>query len=109
MPDTWRWVLRQERIGRGTIKHGKRAGGPKGNDPPRSCVLVTAPTNAQVDNLLQRVQEDSYIDDMFREQVRADNPVPWLPQRVQRAAPPPQLRSFNQDKVQETLGSTLGC
>ena len=79
----------------GTINQGKRVGGPQGDNSPCSCVLVTAPTNAQVDNLLQRVHEESYGDAMFRDQMLADHPAPWLRLRAQRAAAPPQLRSFD--------------
>ena len=40
----------------GTINMGKKVGGPEGDTPPPACVLVTAPTNAQVDNLLTCVR-----------------------------------------------------
>ena len=35
-----------------SIHTGRKVGG---GHPPRACILVTAPTNAQVDNLMLRV------------------------------------------------------
>ena len=93
----------------GTISQGKRVRGPEGDNRPRLCVLLTTPTNAQVDNLLSRVHEKSYVDRVFRAHVIGDHPAPWLRLRAQRAAAPPGLRSYDQEKVQETLGDTLGC
>ena len=62
----------------GSINLGKRVGGVEGDNPPRSCLLVAAPTNAQVDNLLQRVHEESYSDEVFCEEVLTDHPAPLL-------------------------------
>ena len=84
-------------VNRGTINQGKRVSGPEGDNPPRSCVLVTASTGAKAHNLLQRVHEECYSDDMFRYQVLADHLAPWLRLRAQRAAAAPQLRSFEWD------------
>ena len=53
----------------GTINTGNRAGGPEGDSPSRTCVLVIAPTNAQVDNLLTHVHEECYDDGVFRNRV----------------------------------------
>ena len=41
-------------------------------------MLVTAPTNAQVDNIFQCVHEECMADDVFREEVLKDHPAPWL-------------------------------
>ena len=38
----------------GTVKMGKKVGGPEEDTEPRACVLVNAPTNAQVDMSLAR-------------------------------------------------------
>ena len=88
---------------------GKKVGGPEGDTPPCACVLVTAPTNAHVDNLLTRVHEECYNDAVFHDRVLGDHPAPWLPLRAQRATAPPGRASFDQLKVQETLGNTPGC
>ena len=70
-------------------------GGPEEETPPRACVLVTAPTNAQVDMLLTRVHEECYKDTVFRERVLGDHPAPWLHLRAQRATAPSGLASFD--------------
>ena len=93
----------------GTINLGKKVGGSEGDNTLCSCLLVTAPTNAQVDTLLQHVHKESYADEVFREQVLGDGPTTWLRRHAQRAAAPPALKSFDQDKVPETPGRTLGC
>ena len=62
----------------GTWNMGRKVGGPETDTPPRACVLVTAPTNAQVDMLLARVHEECYKDSVFREKVLGDHPAPWL-------------------------------
>ena len=90
----------------GTINTGKKVGGHKGDTPLRACVLVTAPTNAQADNLLSRVHDECYDDLVFRDSVLGDLPAPWLRLRAQRATTPPGLASFDRLKVQETLGNT---
>ena len=91
-----------------TINLGKRAGGPEAVNLPRSCPLVTAPTNAQLDNLLKRVHEESYSNEVFRDEVLA-NQAPWLRLCAQRATAPLGPRSFDEDKVQQTMGRTRGC
>ena len=93
----------------GTVNMGGEVGGPEEDTPPRACVLVTAPTNAQVDMLLTRVHEECYKDTVFRERVLGDHPAPWSRLRAQRATTPPRLASFDQHKVQETLGNPPGC
>ena len=50
-----------------TINQGRRVGGLEGDNAPRSCLMVTAPTNAQVDNLLSRVHEEYYADPVSRD------------------------------------------
>ena len=55
------------------------------------------------------MHEESYDDEVFRDEVLADHPGPWLRLRAQRVAAPPWLRSFDQDKVQQTLGRNPGC
>ena len=92
-----------------TINSGKKVGGPEGDTPTRACVSMTAPTNAPLDNLLSRVHEECYDDAVFRDRVLGDHPAPWLGLRAQRATAPPGLASFDQLKVQETLGNTPGC
>ena len=93
----------------GTFNRGRKVGGPEEDTQPPACVLVTAPTNAQVDMLLARVHEECYKDSVFREKVLGDHPAPWLRLRAQRATAPPSLAPFDQLKVQETLGRTAGC
>ena len=93
----------------GHISLGKRVGGQEGDNPPCACLLVTTPNNTQADNLLQRVHEENYANEVFCEQGLGDHPAPWLRLRAQRAAGPPQHRSFHQDKLQDTLGRTRGC
>ena len=49
-----------------SIYTGKKGGGGAPNDhPPRACILVTAPTNAQVDKLMRRVFESAEQDPTF--------------------------------------------
>ena len=93
----------------GTFNMGRKVGGPETDTAPRACVLVTAPTNAQVDMLLARVHEERYKDSVFREKVLGEHPSPWLRLRAQRATAPPCLAPFDQEKVQQTLGRTPGC
>ena len=62
----------------GTLNMGRKVGRPKTNTPARACVLVTAPTNAQVDMLLAHVHEECYKDSVFREKVLGEHPAPWL-------------------------------
>ena len=92
----------------GTLNMGGKVGGPETDTQPRACVLVTAPTNAQVNMLLARVHEECYKDSVFREKVLGDHPAPWLRLRAQRATPPPGLAPFDQEAVQKTLGRTPG-
>ena len=93
----------------GTLNMGRKVGGPETDTQPRACVLVTAPTNAQVDMLLARVHDECYKDSVFREKVLGDHPDPWLRLRAQRATAPPALAPFDQEAVQKTLGRTPGC
>ena len=79
---------------------GKRVGGPEGDNPPHSCLLVFAPINAQVDNLLQRVHKESHSHEVYDDEALTDHPAPWLHLRAQRVAAPPRLGSFDQDNVQ---------
>ena len=65
--------------------------------------------HAQVDNPLSRVHDECYNDVVFHDRVLGDHPAPWLRLRAQRATAPPGLASFDQLKVQETLGNTRGC
>ena len=90
----------------GTVNIGKQVGGPVGDTP---CVLMTAPTNAHVHNLLTRVHEECHNETVFRDRVLGDHPAPWLRLRAQRATAPPGLASFDPLKVQATLGNTPGC
>ena len=46
---------------------------------------------------------------VFRYYVLADHPAPWWHLRAQRAAAPSQLKSFDQNKVQESLCRTPCC
>ena len=66
---------------------------------------MTALTNAQKDNLLQRVHEERYADEVFRDEVLADHPAFRQRLRAQRAATPPRLRSIDEDEVQQTVDS----
>ena len=94
---------------RSTWNMGRKVGGPESHTQPRACVLVTAPTNAQVDMLLARVHEECYKDSVFREKVLGEHPAPWLRLRAQRATAPTGLAPFDQEEVQKTLGKTPGC
>ena len=91
---------------RSTWNMGRKVGGPETDTPPRACVLVTAPTNAQVPMLLARVHEECYKDSVFDEKVLGDHPAPWLRLRAQRATAPTGLAPFDQEEVQKTLGKT---
>ena len=93
----------------GTFNMGRKVGGPERDTQPRACVLVTAPTNAQVDMLLARVHKECYKDSVFREKVLREHSAPWLRLRAQRATAPPGLAPFDHEKVQQTLGRTPGC
>ena len=93
----------------GTVNMGKKVGGPEGDTPPRACVLLVAPTNAQVDMLLTRVHQECYSDTVFRDTVLGDHPAPSLRLRAQQATAPPGLASFDQLKVQDILGNPPGC
>ena len=93
----------------GTFNMGRKVGATEEDTQPRACVLVTAPTNAQIDMLLARVHEECSKDNVFREKVLGDHPAPSLRLRAQRATAPPSLAPFDQLKVQETLGRTPGC
>ena len=93
----------------GALNMGRKVGGPETDTQPRACVLVTAPTHAQVDMLLARVHEECYKDSVFREKVLGDHLAPWLRLRAQRATAPPGLAPFDQEEVQKTLGRTPGC
>ena len=88
---------------------GRKVGGRETDTTPRACVLVSAPTNAQVDMLLARVHEECYKDGVIREKVLGDHPAPWLRLRAQRATAPPGLAPFDRETVQKTLGRTPGC
>ena len=72
-------------------------------------MLLTAPTNAQVNMLLTRVHQECYSDTVFRQRVLGKNPAPWLRLRAQRATAPTGPASFDQHKVLETSGNTPGC
>ena len=80
----------------GTFNIRRKVGGPEEDTQPRACVLVSAPTNAQVDMLLARVHEECYKDSVFREKVLGEHPAPWLRLRAQRATAPPGLAPFDQ-------------
>ena len=60
----------------GTVNMGRKVGGPEEDTPPRACVLVTAPTNAQVDMFLTCVHEEYCGDTVFRERVLREHPAP---------------------------------
>ena len=92
-----------------TIHVGKHVGGLPSDTAPRSCLLVTAPTNAQVDNLLERLQKEAETDQRFQLTVLGDHPCPWLRSRARRAVTPPHLARWNQEQVQETLAGVPGC
>ena len=55
----------------GSVPTGKKGGGggAPDDDPPRACILVTAPTNAQVDNLMRRVIQSAEQDPTFTQEV----------------------------------------
>ena len=60
--------------------HWQERGGGGGatDNPPRACIFVTAPTNAQVDNLMLRVIQSADQDLVFSKAVLKDHPVPWM-------------------------------
>ena len=95
----------------GALNMGRKVGGPETDTPPPACVLVTAPTNAQVDMLLARVHKECYKDSVLREKVLGEHPAPWLRVRAQRATTPTGLAPFDQEAVQKTPGCkpTLKC
>ena len=84
-------------------------GGAPTDQPPRACILVTAPTNAQFDNLMLRVIQSAEQDLVFSRAVLKDHPVPWMWLRAARGRYPPGLQPYNQTTVQETLANHLDC
>ena len=58
--------------------HWQQGWGAPNDNPPRACILVTAPTNAQVDNLMLRVIQSAQQDLVFSEEVLKDHPVPRM-------------------------------
>ena len=84
-------------------------GGAPHYHPPRACILVTAPTNAKVDNLMRRVIQSAEQDPTLTEEVLKDNPAPWMRLRGAESRTPPDLRAYNQPAVQETLANHPGC
>ena len=84
-------------------------GGATTDKPPRACILVTAPTNAQVDNLMLRVIQSAEQDLVFSEAVLKDNPMPWMRLRAARGWTPPGLQPYNQTTVQQTLANHPDC
>ena len=94
-----------------SIHTGKKGGGGGGTDrqTPRACILVTAPTNAQVDNLMLRVIQSAEQDLVFSEAVLKDHPVPWMRLRAARGRTPAGLQPCNQTTVQETLAKHPDC
>ena len=92
-----------------SIHTGKKGGGAPTDKPPRACILVTAPTNAQVDNLILRVIQSAEQDLVLSEATLKDHPVPWMRLRAARGRTPPNLQPYNQTAVQETLANHLDC
>ena len=86
----------------------ERGGGPTDN-PPRACILVTAPTNAQVDNLMLRVIQSADQELVFSKAVLKDHAVPLMLLRAARGRTPPGLEPYNQATVQETLADHPDC
>ena len=84
-------------------------GGAPTDNPPRACILVTAPINAQVDNLMTRVMQSAQQDSTFSEEVVKDHPVPWMRLQAARGRTPPDLQPYNQPAVQETLANHPEC
>ena len=93
-----------------SIHTGRKGGvgGPTDN-PPRACILVTARTNAQVDNLMLRVIQSADQDLVFSKAVLKGHPVPWMRFRAARGRTPPGLEPYNQTTVQETLADHPDC
>ena len=92
------------------IHTGKKGGGGAPTDnPPRACILVIAPTNAQVDNLMLRVIHLAQQDPIFSQEVLKDHPVPWMRLRAARGRTPPDLQPYNQPAVQATLANHPEC
>ena len=87
----------------------ERGGGAPTDNPPRACILVTAPTNKHVDNLMLRVIQSAEQDLVFSEAVLKDHPVPWMRLRAARGRTPPGLEPYNQTTVQETLANHRDC
>ena len=64
----------------GFVHTGRKGGGGGTFDgfPPRACIRVTAPTNAQVDNLMRRVIQSADQDPTFKQEVLKDHSAPWM-------------------------------
>ena len=94
-----------------SIHTGRKGGGGAAptNKPPWACILVTAATNAQVDNLMLRVIHSAEQDLVFSEAVLKDHPVPWMRLRAARGRTPRVLEPYNQTTVQETLANHPDC
>ena len=87
----------------------ERGGGAPTDKPPQACILVTAPTNAQVDNVMLRVIQSAEQDLVFSEAVLKDHPVPRMRLRAARGRTLPNLQPYNQTAVQEMLANHPDC
>ena len=70
---------------------------------------MIAPTHDQVDDLLQLVLEECMINQVLHEEVLVQHLARQLRLRDQRAIAPLTARSFDHDKVHETLGNSRDC
>ena len=84
-------------------------GGHPTTGPPRACILVNAPTNAQIDNLMRRVFQSAEQHPTFSDDILKDHPVPWMRPHAARGQTPTDLRAYNQQAVQETLANRPVC
>ena len=87
----------------------ERGGGAPDDHPSLACILVTAPTNAQVDNLMRRVIQSAEQDPTFSDEVLKDLPAPWMRLPASRGQTSLDWRAYNQRAVLETLASHPEC
>ena len=92
-----------------SIHTGKKGAGAPDDHPPWACILVAAPTNAQIDNLMQRVIQSAEQDPTFTQEVLKDRPAPWMRLPAARGYTFPDLRGYNHPAVQDTLANHPEC
>ena len=74
---------------------GEKGGGGHPMTTLRACILVTAPTNVQANNLMWRVIRSAEEDPAFMQEVLKDHPAAWMRLRAARGRISTDLRPYN--------------